>query len=98
MSETKKHRRIVVHKSFLLYIVDITNDRSNMEVYMKQILVSTRLEEPTYKAVQALAQQQDRKVAFLVRKAVEQFVQVAGKPRGSATQSSKMVISRKEGG
>ena len=41
---------------------------------MNKILVSTRLEEPTYKAVQALAQQQERKVAFLVRKAVEQFV------------------------
>jgi len=57
---------------------------------MNRVLVSTRLEEPTYKAVQALAQQQERKVAFLVRKAVEQFV------RGQQKERSK-VRERREG-
>lgn len=41
---------------------------------MIKTLVSTRLDEPTFKALQELAQHQERKIAFLVRKAVEQFV------------------------
>jgi predicted transcriptional regulator len=41
---------------------------------MSKPLVSTRLKEQTFKALQELAQRQERKIAFLVRKAVEQFV------------------------
>jgi predicted DNA-binding protein len=43
-------------------------------VVMDKILVATRLEAQTFKALQDLAQHQERKVAYLVRKAVEQFI------------------------
>lgn len=42
---------------------------------MQKTLISTRLDEPTFKALVELAQRQERKVAFLVRKAVEAYVQ-----------------------
>ncbi len=48
---------------------------------MERILVSTRLEKQTYKALQELAQREERKVAFLVRKAIEQYVQQQRKGR-----------------
>lgn len=41
---------------------------------MDNALVSTRLEGQTYKALQELAQREERKIAFLVRKAVEEYV------------------------
>lgn len=47
-------------------------------------LVSARLDEPTFKAMQELAQRKERKVAFLVRKAVEQYVQQQRKGRQAA--------------
>ena len=48
---------------------------------MSRIMVSTRLETQTHEALQQIAQQQDRKVGYLVRKAVEQFVKITGKPK-----------------
>ena len=51
---------------------------------MDKILVATRLEAQTHEALQQIAQQQDRKVGYLVRKAVEQFVQMADKPQRSS--------------
>lgn len=65
---------------------------------MDKILVSTRLEEQTFKGLQQIAQQQDRKVGYLVRKAVEQFVQIADKPRKPGRSATGMVTSQKEGG
>jgi predicted transcriptional regulator len=51
---------------------------------MDKTLVSTRLAPQTYHALQQLAQQQERKVAFLVRKAVEQYIQQQRKGRQAA--------------
>lgn len=51
---------------------------------MSKILVATRLEAQTFRALQDLAQLQERKVAYLVRKAVEQFIQTADLPRNRA--------------
>ena len=41
---------------------------------MNKILVATRLDGATYDRLKHIAQQQDRKVGYLVRKAVERFV------------------------
>ena len=48
---------------------------------MNRIMVSTRLEKQTFEGLKSIAQQQDRKIGYLVRKAVEQFVKITGKPK-----------------
>lgn len=55
---------------------------------MKKIMVSTRLEEPVFEALEEIAQSQDRKIGYLVRKAVEQFVREASRNRKPARASS----------
>jgi predicted DNA-binding protein len=42
---------------------------------MKKVFIATRLEASTHDALKALAERQDRTVAWLVRKAVEQYVE-----------------------
>jgi predicted transcriptional regulator len=42
---------------------------------LDKILVATRLDAPTHAALKGLADRHDRTVAYLVRKAVEQFVE-----------------------
>ena len=41
---------------------------------MDKAIVATRLDPQTYKALLEIARQQDRKPAYLLRKAVEQYV------------------------
>ena len=65
---------------------------------MDKILVATRLEAQTHEALQQIAQQQDRKVGYLVRKAVEQYVQMVGEPRRSGRSAASVATSQKEGG
>ena len=65
---------------------------------MKKIMVSTRLEEPVFEVLQGIARQQDRKVGYLVRKAVEQFVQMADRPQEMGRNVVSLVTSQKEGG
>ncbi len=48
---------------------------------MMQILVATRLDKATHTSLKALAAQQDRTVSYLIRKAVEQFVEKGQKRR-----------------
>ena len=55
---------------------------------MSRIMVSTRLEKQTFEGLKNIAQQQDRKVGYLVRKAVEQFVKMTDKPRKSGRSGS----------
>ena len=50
---------------------------------MDKILVATRLDRQIHEGLQQIAQQQDRKIGYLVRKAVEQFVQTADRPQKS---------------
>lgn len=54
---------------------------------MKKIMISTRLEEQVFEALEEIAQDQDRKIGYLVRKAVEQFIEAVDKPQkpGRAT-------------
>ena len=54
---------------------------------MKGKMVSTRLEETVFDALEEIAQDQDRKIGYLVRKAIEQFIEAAEKPQkpGRAT-------------
>jgi predicted transcriptional regulator len=65
---------------------------------MDKILGATRLDTETHEALQQIARQQDRKIGYLVRIAVEQFVELAEKRRRSVRQSRSMAISREEGG
>jgi predicted DNA-binding ribbon-helix-helix protein len=51
-------------------------------------MVSTRLEEPVFEALGDIARDQDRKIGYLVRKAVEQFVRAASRNRKLARASS----------
>ena len=51
---------------------------------MKKILVATRLEAQTHTALKDLADKQDRTICYLVRKAVEQYVQQQRKGRQAA--------------
>lgn len=46
---------------------------------MQKILVATRLDQQTHEGLKRIAHQQDRKVGYLMRKAVEQFVQAVEK-------------------
>lgn len=46
---------------------------------MDKILVATRLDRQTHDSLKRLADQQDRKVGYLVRKAVELFVEAEQK-------------------
>ena len=51
---------------------------------MQKLTVATRLEKETLAELKALAEKDDRKVAYLVRKAVEQFVEEQQKSRRPA--------------
>ena len=50
---------------------------------MSKVFVATRLEEQTTQALKVIAAKQDRTVAYLLRKAAEQFVKADAKKRGS---------------
>lgn len=54
---------------------------------MDKVLVATRLERPTHDHLKRLAEQQDRKVGYLVRKAVERFIE-AEKKGGKSPQAA----------
>lgn len=65
---------------------------------MGNTLIATRLDQQTHDLLKCIAQQQDRKVGYLVRKAVEQFVQVADKPRKSVRSAASRATLKEEGG
>ena len=46
---------------------------------MQKILIATRLDEETVNALKGIAARKDRKVAYLVRKAVEEYVKAEQK-------------------
>jgi len=48
-------------------------------ILTQKILVATRLEEKTHGTLKALAESRDRTLSYLVRKAVEQYVEAATK-------------------
>lgn len=54
---------------------------------MEKILVATRLEGPTYHRLKDLAGQRDRTVSYLVRKAVEHYVEGQGREEEKSTRS-----------
>lgn len=51
---------------------------------MSKVFVATRLDRETHEGLKRIAQQQDRTVGYLLRKAAEQFVQMADKGRKPA--------------
>lgn len=48
---------------------------------MEKILISTRLDTQTHGFLQRIAERKDRKVAYLVRKAVEEYVERESKQK-----------------
>ena len=53
---------------------------------MSKVFVATRLEAQTHDALKTLAEKRDRTVAYLLRKAVEGFVQVEKRKEKRPTQ------------
>jgi len=56
---------------------------------MNKVIVSTRIEEQTFKTLNELARREDRKLAYMVRRAVEQFVKGGQKGGRNRDQGEK---------
>ena len=55
---------------------------------MDKIFVATRLDTPTHSALKSLAEKKDRTVAYLLRKAVEGYVQAEAKKDDRGKQAA----------
>ena len=55
---------------------------------MDKILVSTRLDGKTHNALKEIADRQERTVAFLLRKAAEQFIEAVSKEKRPARSAA----------